>query len=122
MDATQITNFQRYIFDALPRLAKLRPTVPECGNFFTLGLNPQNQSFTDQVLQGLPKGVKNLSRQLVRGDNFRAEMVDKLEVDSWPDATKHAALDTIEVCKIGVPFDPNDFVCRAVQAGHQKTF
>jgi hypothetical protein len=120
MDATQITNFQRYIFDALPRSAKLRPTVPEYGNFFTLGLNPQNPSFADHVLKRLPKGAKILSRQLVRWDNFRDEMVDKLEVDSWPNATKHAAMDTIEICKIGVPFDPNDFVCRAVQAGHPK--
>ena len=33
-----ITNFQRYIFDALPRSAKLRPVVPEYGRFFTLVL------------------------------------------------------------------------------------
>ena len=126
MDATQVTNFQRYIFDALPRSAKLRPTVPEYGNFCTLGLNPQNPSFADRVLQTFPKGAKILSRQLVRWDNFRDEMVDKLEADSWPDANKpaeanlHAARETIEICKIGVPFDPMEFVCRAVQAGHPK--
>jgi len=60
MDATQITNFQRYIFDALPRAAKLRPTVPEYGDFFIVGLDPQNPSFTDLVCQGLPKRGANI--------------------------------------------------------------
>ena len=58
MDGTPITNFQRYIFDALPRSAKLRPTVPEYGTFCTLGVNPQNPSFAERILQQFPKGAK----------------------------------------------------------------
>jgi hypothetical protein len=45
-----ITNFQRYIFDALPRSSKLRPVIPEFGRFFTLGLNPQNALLLKQFL------------------------------------------------------------------------
>jgi hypothetical protein len=123
VESGNLPNFQRYVFDALPRSARLRPLVPEYGRFFTLGLNPQNPQFADTVLRKLPKGAKILSRQLVRWDNFRDEMVDKLEMDSWPSlnpADAMNAIDTVEVCKFGVPFDPIDFVCKAVEAGHPR--
>ena len=123
VESGHLPNFQRYVFDALPRSAKLRPLVPEYGRFFTLGMNPQNPQFADTILKKLPKGAKILSRQLVRWDNFRDEMVDKLEMDSWPSLKPDDAMnaiDTVEVCKFGVPFDPVDFVCKAVEAGHPR--
>ena len=123
VESGHLPNFQRYVFDALPRSAKLRPLVPEYGRFFTLGMNPQNPQFADTILKKFPKGAKILSRQLVRWDNFRDEMVDKLEMDSWPSLKPDDAMnaiETVEVCKFGVPFDPVDFVCKAVEAGHPR--
>jgi len=94
--------------------------VPEYGRFFTLGLNPQNPQFADTVLRKLPKGAKILSRQLVRWDNFRDEMADKLEINSWPSlnpADAMNAIDTVEVCKFGVPFDPIDLFAKQWKRG-----
>ena len=48
-------NFQRYVFDALPRSAKLRPLVPANGRFFTLGLDPQNPRFPDTIYKSSQK-------------------------------------------------------------------
>ena len=120
----QLTNFQRYVFDALPRSAELLPVVPEFGRFFTLGVNPQNTGYLEKTLKSCPKGAKVLSRHLVRRDKFRVEMVDYLE-KAWVNSdnlegTTGDDSAAIEICRVGVPHEPMDFVFHAVKAGHPK--
>ena len=124
VQARHLTTFQRYVFDALPRAAMLRPIVAEFGRYVTLGVNPQNPEFVNNLLKRMPKGSKVISRQLLPWDMFRVEMVDKLELDSWSEKGCESPVNdqkaVVELCKFGVPSDPQTFVTRAVKAGHPK--
>ena len=124
VQARHLTTFQRYVFDALPRAAMLRPIVAEFGRYVTLGVNPQNPEFVNNLLKRMPKGSKVISRQLLPWDMFRVEMVDKLELDSWREKGCESPVNdqkaVVELCKFGVPSDPQTFVTRAVKAGHPK--
>ena len=126
LQTTQLTNFQRYIFDALPRSSKLRPLVAEFGSLITLGVNPQHSEYLEQKLAQFPKGTKVLSRQLVTWDELRVEtaVVDNIELDSWTskgiDKPGMTGTDVVELCKLGIPSDPATFVHRAVLAGHPR--
>eukprot|EP00435_Cladocopium_sp_Y103_P046770 s357_g13.t1 len=77
------TNFQRYVFDALPRSSKVKPIVFEFGRYFSAGVNPQNADFVQALLKKFPKGTKLIARRLVKWGGFRVEAVDVVEKDSW---------------------------------------
>ena len=83
VQARHLTTFQRYVFDAWPRAAVLRPIVAEFGRYITLGVNPQNPEFVNNLLKKLPQGSQVVSRQLLSWEMFRVEMGDKLELESW---------------------------------------
>ena len=58
VEAKHLTNFQRYVFDALPSSSTLKPLVAEFGRYITLVVNPQNPGFLESSLKKLPKGQK----------------------------------------------------------------
>jgi hypothetical protein len=47
-----------------------------------------------------------------------------LELDSWKNTglteLGEDGITSVEICKFGVPFEPSDFVQKAIQAGHPK--
>ena len=122
--AKHLTNFQRYVFDALPRSSTLKPLVAEFGRYITLAVNPQNPGFLESILKKLPKGSKIVSRQLLPWENFRVEMADKIELESWPDkgadGPENDQKAVVELCRYGIPSEPHEFVQRALKAGHPK--
>ena len=123
--ASPSTNFQRYIFDALPRSSKLKPLVAEFGSFVTLATNPQNPGHIDNKVGQLPKGTQILSRRLVTWEKIRDEAaIDNVEMESWTvkgcEPPGKQPTDVAEVCKLGIPSDPENLVSRAVCAGHPK--
>lgn len=73
VESQAMTNFKRYIFDAVPGSSKLRPVISEFGRFFTLGSNPQNVPFMEAILNSLPKGLRIVSRHLTSWDKFRVK-------------------------------------------------
>ena len=75
-------------------------------------------------MQKLPRGSKLVSRQLLLGENFRVEMADKLELESWldkgaegPGQDQKAMMD---LCRYGILSEPHEFVQRVLKAGHPK--
>ena len=124
VEVAPLTNFQRYIFDALPRSSKIKPLVAEFGHFLTLGVNPQNPDYIGNIMQKMPKGTKLLSRRLVPWEKARDETVDKIELDSWQakggEGPGESEFDVVELCRIGIPSSPEEFVQRAIMAGHPK--
>eukprot|EP00435_Cladocopium_sp_Y103_P065100 s379_g27.t1 len=132
---TPLTNFQRYVFDALPRSSKLKPLVSEYGRYFSAAVNPQNTNAVPSLLKQFPKGTKLVSRQLLPWGKFRVEMVDLVEVTSWTEfglsppnfhfgdaqaQGDYAEVGVLEICKFGIPSTPDEFVYKALQAGHPR--
>ena len=58
------------------------------------------------------------------GENFRVEMADKLELESWldkgADGPEQDQKAVVELCRYGIPSEPHEFVQRALKAGHPK--
>ena len=103
---------------------KSNRVVAEFGHFLTLGVNPQNPDYISNIMQTMPKGTKLLSRRLVPWEKVRDETVDKIELDSWTakggEGPGESEFDVVELCRIGIPSSPEEFVQRAIMAGHPK--
>ncbi|CAL1144384.1 unnamed protein product [Cladocopium goreaui] len=109
----------RIALGSLPRGAKVKPLVAEFGSF-TAAVAPVQQSLcVEEFLKQQPKGSKITSRQLLTRGEIRVEgegvshhfLANSKEL---PDDAM------VEMCWIGVPSDPDDFVQRALRAGHPR--
>ena len=108
----------RISLGALPRGSKLKPLVAEFGTFID-AVSPSQQSHeVDHFIKTLPKGSKLVSRQLVtRGD---VRVVQNSSTHFLGGSENLDVHEMVERCWIGVPSEPQEFVRRAVTAGHPR--
>ena len=107
----------RIALGALPRGNKVRPLVAEFGHFLAVIAPTQQTAAIEDFLVSLPKGAKITSRQLLKRGDPR---VASGECHFLAGAS-HVGLDeTVELCWVGVPSEPKEFVARAVAAGHPR--
>lgn len=121
----------RWILDMLPRGKKFKPLVSEFSHYLNFAvaasLEPEHSWFFKQQ----PKGTRVTARHLQRGcmrvdDNGGLEWTEaktsKRVNLEWAGPEIH--LDTnidIEVCTVGIPREPWDFVQKAIQVGHPRS-
>ncbi|CAL1164077.1 unnamed protein product [Cladocopium goreaui] len=115
----------------LPRGRKLLPLVSEF-QFYSQWLVPPHfpAEDLDKLLKTFPKGARIVNRKLMHGGDFRVcDSVLKDECSSQKSncicingfAGDFKALQKVgEILSIGIPREPEDFVARAVAAGHPR--
>ena len=105
---------------ALPRGNKLKPLVSEFATYHTAICDPQQQpKQPDSVLKLLPKGARVTHRRLISGEVFRGDAT--LRASSVKSSDIGGPAQTVEVCSIGVPGDPIEFLQKAVEAGRPRS-
>ena len=124
----------RWLFDSLPRGKKLKPLVSEFQSYVNVLLAPDQSSEDLPCLKSQPKGARIVHRQLqwgflrveggrkfwVRKDKEQEKQVEK-ELQ-WVDSSFLDGKDAHgELCSIGIPREPWDFVRQAWQAGHPRS-
>ena len=104
---------------ALPRGNKIKPWVSEFQRYETMHCDPQQQpKQIDSKLAKLPKGSRVTHRHLISGDVFRgSECFQQMQQS---DKATLSSCDSVEVCTIGIPAEPLDFLKREVEAGHPR--
>ena len=118
MDSEAFTKMNRYIFGALPRSTKLRPLVPQFASHVSVVTPAQHLDHADAVLATFPKGAKIVSRNLLKWGIFRAEYRDFQVVGLDTSNISDDLL--VELHTVGLPHSPEEFLARAIQAGHPK--
>ena len=115
----QSTPQRRIAMGALPRGNKIKPLVSEFQRYETMHCDPQQQpKQIDSKLAKLPKGSRVTHRHLISGDVFRgSECFQQMQQS---DKATLSNCDSVEVCTIGIPAEPLDFLKRAVEAGHPR--
>ena len=109
----QSDRLNRLVLGALPRGQKVKPLVAEFGHFVTVYSDPQRPQLLDNYVKQLPKGAKLTSRRLLkRGDIQATEDQIFLELGN---------AENIEKSCIGVPTEPDEFIQRAIKAGHPRS-
>ena len=115
----------------LPRGRKLLPLVSEF-QFYSQWLVPPHfpAEDLDKLLQSFPKGARIVNRKLMHGGDFR--VCDSFLSDECSSqkskciyingfAGNFTELQKVgEILSIGIPREPEDFVARAVAAGHPR--
>ena len=107
----------RIALGALPRGTKVKPLFAEFGKFTAVVAPPQQADKVDVFLSTLPKGSKVTSRQLLKRGAVR---VVNEECHFLAGASEAATDDMVELCWVGIPSSPNEFVARAIKAGHPR--
>ena len=110
------TEAGRIALGALPRGAKIKPLVAEFGHFVAAVAPPQQTAAVNDFIATLPKGSKITSRQLWKRGSIR--VVQECKFLANADAAEDD--DMLELCWVGVPSEPAEFVKRAVAAGHPR--
>ena len=106
----------RLVLGALPRGHKVKPLVAEFGTYMKVFADPQKPKDLDKLLATLPKGGKPVSRHIVTGGDLQAARQDAAAVFLNVDDNS-----TVEKIHIGIPSEPDDFVQRAITAGHPRS-
>ena len=136
LPTSEITS-HRWILDMLPRGKKLRPLVSEFQTYKTFLTHPAEEPEDTPFFQQQLKGARIVQRQLQWG-TIRVVEAGEAESFLWTEAanSKQRKLDhcserlkqnfdgsacNAEVCTVGIPREPWDFVDRAVQAGHPRS-
>ena len=115
----------------LPRGRKLLPLVSEF-QFYRQWLVPPHfpADDLDSLLKTFPKGARIVSRKLMHGGDFRvcdsmlmdecsSQRSSSICIDGF--AGDFTSLQKVgEILSIGIPREPDDFVARAVAAGHPR--
>ena len=109
---------KRIALGALPRGQRVKPLVHEFSSYAKFFLNPQNPHQAEKKLAQYPKGARITHRQLLKGDVVRGSG-DFTDLDD-SDKNVLSACDSIEVCTVGVPGEPMEFLAKAVEAGHPR--
>ena len=109
---------KRIALGALPRGQRVKPLVHEFSSYAKFFVNPQDPLQAEKKLGKFPKGARITHRQLLKGDVVRGsgEFSD-MDVSEKSGLTE---CDSIEVCTVGVPGEPLDFLAKAVKAGHPR--
>ena len=117
----EFTKMNRYMFGALPRSTSLRPLVHEFA-YFAWAITPaQHTDHATAVLANFPKGAKITSRNLFKWGVFRAEHGDAVENIHFIGLDKNFDDELqIECHQVGIPHSPDEFVTRAIEAGHPR--
>ena len=106
---------KRQLFTGQPRQQKLKPIISEFGHAVHLAVRlDAAQTLSIEAL--CPKGSKILSRQVKWGfkrDVFMALQNAKIVSDLLDG-------EVFELIKVGVPREPQQFICAAVEAGHPR--
>ena len=136
ISATTSTS-HRWILDMLPKGKKLKPLVSEFQSYCFFLVNPSQEPENTPFFLKQLKGSRVVQRQLQWG---RIRVVDQGDGQSffWENnedgkqyelgdesATLaeglHESVVQAELCTLGIPREPWDFVHRAVQAGHPRS-
>ena len=109
---------KRIALGALPRGQRVKPLVHEFSSYAKFFVNPQDPLQADKKLGKFFKGARITHRQLLNGDVVRGSG----EFADMDDSEKSGLTecDSIEVCTVGVPGEPLEFLAKAVKAGHPR--
>ena len=107
----------RVMFGALPRGQRVKPLVAEYGHFITVFADPQRPQDVEQLLQTLPKGAKTTSRRVLTWGDFQS--AQQQEGEKTILTLSHGQ--PVEKVHIGVPSEPDQFIKRAISAGHPRS-
>ena len=132
-----VSTSHRWILDMLPKGKKLKPLVSEFQSYCFFLVNPSQEPESSTFFQKQLKGSKLVQRQLQWG---RVRVVEEGDSETfwWISSTidkryqlhdKLATLEGVEMeqevqaelCTLGIPREPWDFVDRAVKAGHPRS-
>ena len=118
MEVQQSTQQRRIAMGALPRGSKIKPLVSEFQSYETLHCDPQQPQQLEKMLKKFPKGARVTHRRLVTGDVLRgSEKFQQLDGELRGILQECEA---VEICTVGIPAEPLDFLDRAVRAGHPR--
>ena len=107
----------RIALGALPRGTKVRPLVAEFGHFVAAIAPLQQPNAVETFVSSLPKGSKITSRQVRKRGELRVVNEEHTFLAGSNDTKDD---DMVEMCWIGVPSSPEQFVQRAQLAGHPR--
>ena len=129
------TTSHRWILNMLPKGKKLKPLVSEFRDYVHFLNQLHCEPETSACFQRQLKGSRIVDRRIQWG-RLRVEMVDGVKISIWESdqVDYRLELDTYflekagqleqfqaELCTIGIPRDPWDFLQRAIQVGHPRT-
>ena len=109
----------RIALGAQPRGLKLRPLVAEFGCYRQVVVRVQDFQSLSQFLSTCPKGSRITSRHIMKWGKVRAS-VNESEMSVLGNAANSHEDSEVECCWIGTPSDPEDFLHRAISAGHPR--
>ena len=110
----QSTQQRRIAMGALPRGSKIKPLVSEFQRYEVVYCDPQQQpKQLEAMVKKFPKGSRVTHRRLVTGDGFRGS--EKFQPFDKGLQVALQNCDAAEICTIGIPAEPLDFLDRAVQ-------
>ena len=135
--ATTASTSHRWILDMLPKGKKLKPLVSEFQGYCFFLVNPSQEPEDSTFFKQQLKGSRLVQRQMQWG---KVRVVEKEGTTTflWVNSKdgkefelqgKSATLQDIEaeqevqaeLCRLGIPREPWDFVDKAVKAGHPRS-
>ena len=134
LPSTHVTS-HRWVLDMLPKGKKLRPLVSEFQSYKFFLTNPSQEPEETQFFKQQLKGARVVQRQLQWGKTRVDEQSDSFlwqeetagkdfQLENAEATLQGVAMDErvqAELCTIGIPREPWDFVARAVEAGHPRS-
>ena len=134
--ATSSSTSHRWILDMLPKGKKLRPLVSEFKGYAFFLVSPSQEPEHTVFFKQQLKGARILQRQMQWG-RMRVVEHKGQKIFLWVNndgkqydlgcqqaMVEHGDLEVeiqVEVCTLGIPRDPWDFVDKAVAAGHPRS-
>ena len=111
---------------ALPRGHKVKPLVSEFGSYMAALTDPQRPELLDAFLAKQPKGARIVSRRMVKRGMLQAASVHETHPENPQESHTIFLVDVkdfevVEKVFIGIPSQPDDFIQRAIAAGHPRS-
>ena len=104
-----------------PRGNKLRPLVSEFEAYRACVFPARSTAFLDAFLSKCPKGSRVTSRRLTDWDKLQSECdLSTFEVEPTLRNLEVWSKASVELCHVGIPCKPEEFVRRAIAAGHPR--
>ena len=115
----------KFLLALLPRGKKYKPLVSEFGTYVQFVAFSDEHNLQQQLEAVFPKDFRICSRRLKQWGQIR----DGCEGDDWKLSNSVAEVRAtmvdnapVEVCQVGLPREPLDFVEEARRKGHPRTF
>ena len=116
-ESTTNTQLSRLVLGALPRGHKVKPLVAEYGHYLAVFNDPQRPADLESFLKTLPKGAKVVARHLLTWGDFQS-----MQLLEGRDVVLSVSENfSVEKANVGVPSDPDQFIERAIAAGHPRS-